>query len=145
MVLQKPLGTTRLENAEIFGKVRKPPFPDLFPVNRCVNDVTRVCRGRIEAALSPTFTTHISKTRRRIDLDWWHSFSHKQLYQSVRTVKKMCRNLAIGCHDFFPPNSRSNVEFSRAFCRIFVDFRKVSSNKEQRPLLLASIFGKVGV
>ena len=59
--------------------------------------------------------------------------------------KKCVRILQSGCHDFFPPNSRSNVEFSRAFCRIFVDFRKVSSNKEQRPLLLASIFGKVGV
>ena len=43
------------------------PFPDLLPVNRCVNDVKRVCRGRIEAALPPTFTTHSSKTRRRID------------------------------------------------------------------------------
>ena len=36
----------------MFGK---PPFPDLLPVNRCVNDVKRVCRGRIQAALPPDF------------------------------------------------------------------------------------------
>ena len=59
--------------------------------------------------------------------------------------KKCVGILQSGCHDFFPPNSRSNVEFPRAFWRIFVDFRKVSSKKEQRPSLLESIFGKVGV
>ena len=56
-----------LKMLRILEKFGKPPFPDLFPVNRCVNDVTRVCRGRIESALPPTFTTHSSKTRRRID------------------------------------------------------------------------------
>ena len=59
-------GLKMLRFLEKFGK---PSFPDLLPVNRCVNDVTRVCRGRIliEAALPPTFRTHSSKTRRRID------------------------------------------------------------------------------
>ena len=56
-------GLKMLRFLEKFGK---PPFPDLLPVNRCVNDVTRVCCGRIEAALPPTFTTHSSKTRLRI-------------------------------------------------------------------------------
>ena len=56
-----------LKMLRFFEKFGKPPFPDLLPVNRCVNDVKRVCRGRIEAALPPTFTTHSSKTRRRID------------------------------------------------------------------------------
>ena len=58
-------GLKMLRFLEKFGK---PPFPNLL-VNRCVNDVTRVCRGRIEA-LPPTFTTHSSKTSRRIDFAW---------------------------------------------------------------------------
>ena len=53
--------------SRFFEKFEKPSFRDLLPVNRCVNDVKRVCRGRIEAALPPTFTTHSSKTRRRMD------------------------------------------------------------------------------
>ena len=52
---------------QIFRKFRKTTFPDLFPVNRCVNGVTRVCRGWIEAALPATSTTRSSKTRRRMD------------------------------------------------------------------------------
>ena len=56
-----------LKMLRFFEKFGKLPFPDLLPVNRCVNDVKRVCHGRIEAALPPTFTTHSSKTRRRID------------------------------------------------------------------------------
>ena len=56
-----------LKMLRFFEKFGKPPFPDLLPVNRCVNDVKRVCRGRIQAALPPTFTTHSSKTRPRID------------------------------------------------------------------------------
>ena len=58
-----------LKMLRFFEKFGKPPFPDLLPVNRCVNDVKRVCRGRIQAALPPTFTTHSSKTRRRIDFE----------------------------------------------------------------------------
>ena len=56
-----------LKMLRFFEKFGKPPFPDLLPVNRCVNDVKRVCRGRIQAALPPTSTTHSSKTKRRID------------------------------------------------------------------------------
>ena len=56
-----------LKMLRIFEKFGKPPFHDLLPVNRCVNDVKRVCCGRIQAALPPTFTTHSSKTRRWID------------------------------------------------------------------------------
>ena len=56
-----------LKMLRFFEKFGKPPFPDLLLVNRCVNDVKRVCRGRIQAALPPTFRTHSSKTRRRID------------------------------------------------------------------------------
>ena len=56
-----------LKMLRFFEKFGKPPFPDLFTVNRSVNDVKRVCRGRIQAALPPTFKTHSSKTRRRID------------------------------------------------------------------------------
>ena len=67
MVLKMPLGTKRLENARIFRKIRKTTYRDLLPVNRCVNDVKWVCRGRIEAALPPTFTPHSLKTRRRMD------------------------------------------------------------------------------
>ena len=56
-----------LKMLRFFEKFGKPPFPDLVPVNRCVNDVKRVCRGRIQAALAPTLTAHSSKTRHRID------------------------------------------------------------------------------
>ena len=52
-----------LKMLRFFEKFGKPPFPDLLPVNRCVNDVKRVCRGRIEAALPPTFTTHSSENQ----------------------------------------------------------------------------------
>ena len=84
MVLQMLLETTRLENAQIFRKVRKRPFLDLFPVNCCVNDVTRVCRGRIEAALQPTFMTYSPKTRRRMDFGLEACFQSKT---AVSTAK----------------------------------------------------------
>ena len=60
-----PRGTTWLENVPVFFQFDKPPFPDLFPV--CVNDVPRVCNGRIEAALPLNFTTHNLKTSRRME------------------------------------------------------------------------------
>ena len=95
MVLQMPPGTTRLENAQIFRKVRKPPFPVLFLVNRCVNDVKRVCRGRIEGALPPTFTT-----TRKPDVgwvsDWWHS---------------LVKNSSIGCESFISGLSSPSKKF----------------------------------
>ena len=56
-----------LKMLRFLEKFWKPPFPDLLPVNGCVNDVTRKCRGQMEAALPPTFKTHSSKARRRID------------------------------------------------------------------------------
>ena len=56
-----------LKMARFFELLQKPPFPDLFLVDRCVNDVTWVCRSWIEAALQPPLTTHSSKTRRRMD------------------------------------------------------------------------------
>ena len=52
-----------LKMPRFFEKFEKLPFPDLFPVDCCVNYVTMVCRGRTEAALPPNFTTHSSKTR----------------------------------------------------------------------------------
>ena len=52
-------GFKMLRFLEKFGK---PPISNLLPANRCVIDVTNVCRGRIEAALPPTFTTHNAKT-----------------------------------------------------------------------------------
>ena len=56
-----------LKLLKFFEKFGKPPFPDLLLVNRCVNDVQRVCHGRIQAALLPTFKTHSWKNRRRTD------------------------------------------------------------------------------
>ena len=73
-----------LKMPRFFKKFEKPPFPDLFPVNRCVNDVTRVCHCRIEAALPPTLTTHSSKTRRRMDFGWWHFLWSKTAQSTVK-------------------------------------------------------------
>ena len=50
-----------------FDKFEKPPFPELSPVNRCVNDVTMVCHGQIEVKLRPNFTMDSLKTRRQMD------------------------------------------------------------------------------
>ena len=44
-----------LKMHRFFENFEKTPFTDHFPVNRCVNNVTRVCRGRIEAALPLIF------------------------------------------------------------------------------------------
>ena len=57
-----------LSNAEIFRKVRKTTFSRSPPgQSLCQWRQKGVSRPNIQAALPPTFTTHSSKTRRRID------------------------------------------------------------------------------
>ena len=68
-----------LKMTRFFEKCEKPPFLDLFPVNRCVNDVKRVCRGRIEAAL-PRLSRCTARKPDGWISDWCHSFSQKQLH-----------------------------------------------------------------
>ena len=67
MVLQTPLGTTRLENAEIFGKVRK---THLFPISSQSTAVSMTSEGYVAVELRRRcrrLSRHSSKTRRRID------------------------------------------------------------------------------
>ena len=59
-------------------------LPSQYQCHRCVNDVTKVCRGWIEASLQPTFTTHSSKTGLRVDFGLVAFFQSKTALSTAK-------------------------------------------------------------
>ena len=85
LVLQMPLETTRLENAQIFRKIKK----HLLPISSVSSAVSMTTQGCVAAELRrrcrrPAFTTHSSNTRRRMDFGLVAFFQSKTALSTVK-------------------------------------------------------------